>query len=573
MAELQVLSGPFQSKLVTITGPRFLLGRRRGCHLVLDDGWVSREHTVIIEVAPGEFAVQDLDSENGIFLNGKKVSDAPLRHNDVLRVGRTEMRFVDPPVDGPRPATPIAVLSTQLEEVAHSPTECIVPSEEPGDPMARTAFDLESGHRDRSDLRDRVRRLERLLQAEEDEKRRLAMENAVFKRALAESGLLDRDTGRVREPRAAAPGQEPPLLWLSSFLEPLAQTEEGLSPDAGAGYRSPGFVGLGEVGEGVVKGLASYGHCRSVLIKQIASAEGSRSPFSSLIVEIPALQPGGPASPEPAAAVIDAANLERGILGGLGRDRSVHVLVDSFGRGSRCDTLVMVADFLGDLAAVVQPTADPPVQTALLLVVAEDALRGPPSEGLTAAWHSVIHLRESGKAHPLWLVGEGSLSRLGGMLCRPNPQAHCCTLVASVLDGFFRALEAGVLQGTLTRTGLEQALRGEGFGSFGLGQGPATAEGLKLALEDSLGQGWLGLETPPSRGHEAIFLVGIGSEVLARGGLLLSRLAPLVKGASGLLPQAKTMTSWVGFQGEGIRVLTYVGGLALPERLGSGRRS
>ena len=65
MAELRVLNGPNQWKTYKVTGPRFLMGRRDTCHLIIKDGWVSREHTVIIESSSGEFIVQDLQSENG----------------------------------------------------------------------------------------------------------------------------------------------------------------------------------------------------------------------------------------------------------------------------------------------------------------------------------------------------------------------------------------------------------------------------------------------------------------------------------------------------------------------------
>jgi hypothetical protein len=213
------------------------------------------------------------------------------------------------------------------------------------------------------------------------------------------------------------------------------------------------------------------------------------------------------------------------------------------------------------------------VGTALLLMVGDSSGSAAAAEAVSASWKSVLRLRESGKVCPLWIVGESQLDRMGGVLCRPDPQVHRNGLVASILDSFLKGLEVGLLQGTLPRSAVERVLQSDGFGSFGVGQGSATPEGLKQALEGSLGQGWMGTGSPPSRGHEAIFLVGIGSEVLGRSSEELARLAPLVKGASGMLPQARTVTSWVGFRGEGVRVLTYVGGLALPERLGLNRQS
>ena len=107
MPELQVLSGSLQWKTIPIAGARFLIGRKDSCHLILKDGWVSREHTLIMEPKPGEFRVQDLDSENGTFLNGERIRDTAMRHGDVLRVGRTEMRFIQHAgTAAPRPPSP-----------------------------------------------------------------------------------------------------------------------------------------------------------------------------------------------------------------------------------------------------------------------------------------------------------------------------------------------------------------------------------------------------------------------------------------------------------------------------------
>jgi len=41
----------------------------------------------VIELAAGEFVVRDLESKNGVFLNGERIGDSPLRPGDVLRLG------------------------------------------------------------------------------------------------------------------------------------------------------------------------------------------------------------------------------------------------------------------------------------------------------------------------------------------------------------------------------------------------------------------------------------------------------------------------------------------------------
>ena len=228
MAELQVLNGPLQWKTCKLSGPRFLVGRSDTCHLLLTDGWVSREHAVIIECAPGEFMVQDLDSENGIYVNGERVRDSKLTHSDVLRIGRTEMRLFNPAEDES---------GLDLGDLGRRSTVQAPSASVQGDSSDLDMTIHESGRVGGSqvDQRNRLRRLERLLNEKEEDNSRLAAENAVLKRALASEGLIDPQTGHVdlrrlttaspREPlpagRALAGAQRATARALAQWRPPL----------------------------------------------------------------------------------------------------------------------------------------------------------------------------------------------------------------------------------------------------------------------------------------------------------------------------------------------------------------
>lgn len=67
-----------------------VVGRSSNCHIVLDDGLVSRRHAqfVITEKAA---VVEDFGSVNGVFLNGERISgQRPLRDGDRVQIGKQD---------------------------------------------------------------------------------------------------------------------------------------------------------------------------------------------------------------------------------------------------------------------------------------------------------------------------------------------------------------------------------------------------------------------------------------------------------------------------------------------------
>ena len=81
---------------VPING-RTTIGRHPSSALVLDDAKVSREHAVI-RPTPDGFALTDLRSTNGTFVNGDRVEETTLADGDRIGVGAHEIVFrVDEP--------------------------------------------------------------------------------------------------------------------------------------------------------------------------------------------------------------------------------------------------------------------------------------------------------------------------------------------------------------------------------------------------------------------------------------------------------------------------------------------
>jgi chromosome segregation ATPase len=82
-------------------GRRTRIGRATGCDLQIDSQSVSRNHALILK-GPRELIVEDLNSTNGVLLNGKKVSRHLMKDGDVLTVGEIQFRCVfKPPAAAP----------------------------------------------------------------------------------------------------------------------------------------------------------------------------------------------------------------------------------------------------------------------------------------------------------------------------------------------------------------------------------------------------------------------------------------------------------------------------------------
>ncbi len=72
---------------------RITVGRKPSNDIQLDDPTVSGSHAAFLMLQ--HVYIEDLNSTNGVLLNGKKISKRQLNHGDVVRIGRHEFKFVD----------------------------------------------------------------------------------------------------------------------------------------------------------------------------------------------------------------------------------------------------------------------------------------------------------------------------------------------------------------------------------------------------------------------------------------------------------------------------------------------
>ncbi len=67
------------------------IGRATGADFIVDAALVSRVHCRVTSLPGGELEVQDLESTNGTFVNGTRVTTARIASGDRLQVGRVEL--------------------------------------------------------------------------------------------------------------------------------------------------------------------------------------------------------------------------------------------------------------------------------------------------------------------------------------------------------------------------------------------------------------------------------------------------------------------------------------------------
>jgi chromosome segregation ATPase len=81
-------------------GRRTRIGRAPGCELHIDSSSVSRHHALIL-AGTREAIIEDLNSTNGVILNGRKVTRQVLNDGDIVTIGDIQFKYVAKPAQPP----------------------------------------------------------------------------------------------------------------------------------------------------------------------------------------------------------------------------------------------------------------------------------------------------------------------------------------------------------------------------------------------------------------------------------------------------------------------------------------
>ena len=77
-----------------MTKERYTVGRLPDNDVRIDNAAVSGHHALIINILNDSF-LEDLNSTNGTYVNGKLIKKHALQHGDVITIGHHQLRFVD----------------------------------------------------------------------------------------------------------------------------------------------------------------------------------------------------------------------------------------------------------------------------------------------------------------------------------------------------------------------------------------------------------------------------------------------------------------------------------------------
>jgi pSer/pThr/pTyr-binding forkhead associated (FHA) protein len=112
---------------------RYTIGRLPDNDIRIDNPAVSGHHSLIINILNDSF-LEDLNSTNGTYVNGKLIKKHALQHGDVITVGHHQLRFVDQVEDDSQPEEKLRKVAQSVDQAAAKlapPVSDRAPSDQP----------------------------------------------------------------------------------------------------------------------------------------------------------------------------------------------------------------------------------------------------------------------------------------------------------------------------------------------------------------------------------------------------------------------------------------------------------
>jgi pSer/pThr/pTyr-binding forkhead associated (FHA) protein len=121
-----------------MTKERYTIGRLPDNDVRIDNAAVSGHHGLIINILNDSF-LEDLNSTNGTYVNGKLIKKHALTHGDVITIGHHHLRFVDSQVESSEQDEFERTLVIQPGQVNEARLKAATDSVAPAQPAAASA--------------------------------------------------------------------------------------------------------------------------------------------------------------------------------------------------------------------------------------------------------------------------------------------------------------------------------------------------------------------------------------------------------------------------------------------------
>jgi hypothetical protein len=104
--------------------PLLRIGRRRDNDIAIDNLMISSEHAQVVVIGQNAL-LQDLDSTNGTVVNGVRVKQHVLQHDDIIMLGHYQLRYWDEAASGNHSTAEAAAMTHRIDELGKFPRESL----------------------------------------------------------------------------------------------------------------------------------------------------------------------------------------------------------------------------------------------------------------------------------------------------------------------------------------------------------------------------------------------------------------------------------------------------------------
>ena len=131
MAKLLILEGPDAGSKFEFTSGRVLVGRGEECAIRLNQGSISRQHAVFTFLGDA-WQLEDLNSQNGVMVQGELITRVELRDNAAIRFGTINAQFeIGPEITSSAPPERGAAEATAAAAEPERLTTTVAPTSAP----------------------------------------------------------------------------------------------------------------------------------------------------------------------------------------------------------------------------------------------------------------------------------------------------------------------------------------------------------------------------------------------------------------------------------------------------------